>query len=474
MFSLSKLGLKLTRPPKRHLFPSSILFRHLHGNNFKRKSIKIESNPCRIVGFSVRHYHATNPFREDYYKLLGVSRNATQEEIKAQYKKLAKQYHPDVNPSGVEKFKEISAAYEVLSKPDKRQAYDRFGEDGVNAFANAGGGGGGPGFDPFEIFRNAFGEDMFGSFGFGNFGGGGKRKAQQIPTIPLDISVTLEELFKGKTHQISFKRDILCNPCDGTGSKTKTASTCPSCHGNGYTVTSRKLGGGMVQQIQQACTKCSGTGEFISPSDRCETCLGRKTTQSKHVISIPLDPRIENGQQLMLQGEGHQRDFGAGDVIVTINLLPHPVFKKSGNNLYVEQSVPIAQALCGGPIIINQLDGRKINFEIKPGEIQSGMLKEIKYEGLPSAETHQKGNLYVKLNITMPTKDQLNPEVINTLSKVLNYEKPKPPSNSSKVETRDVPESILDDKNNSNNSNGQQKSSRKQRRAPEGVECSQM
>lgn len=408
-----------------------------------------------------RLFHSSTPLKDqkDYYQILGISRNATDAEIKAQYKKLAKQYHPDVNPGGVEKFKEISAAYEVLSKPEKRRMYDMHGAEGVDGF-NAGA----PGFDPFEIFQSAFGGDMFGGFG------GRSSRPTQAPPISVSITTSLEDLFKGKPQEISFKKNVSCRTCDGTGSKSKRVNQCNTCSGSGFVFTTRKLGPGMIQQFQQPCSNCGGTGETTPPSDRCGTCHGQKVVSEKAHVRIPIDPTIESGQQILVPGEGNQLPGGTrGDLVVTVNIPPHPVFKRVGDNLYIEEKISIAQALCGSPVVISHLDGKKIHFDLKPGEIQPGFIKEIKNEGMTIPESSQKGNLFVKLNIDFSKSKSLSQEELANLSTIFGYDKPKSPSSSTKVEVRDVPESILNQ--------GQQRKDRRQKRGGgkgEKVECAQM
>ncbi len=228
---------------------------------------------------------------KDYYATLGVAKSAADDEIKKAYRKLAIKFHPDKNPDNREaaeaKFKEITEAYEVLSDSKKRQLYDQYGEDGVK---NGGGGGAHSAADIFSQF-------------FGGGFGGGRRKPERTADIPFQLSLTLQDFYRGRTKKLKITRKVLCSSCLGKGAdKDGAAVTCTGCNGQGIRVVMQRIGPGMIQQSQQTCTDCSGTGEMIKEADRCKTCKGKKVTPQSKILEVNVAPGMPVGHKVTFYG----------------------------------------------------------------------------------------------------------------------------------------------------------------------------
>ncbi len=338
--------------------------------------------------------------KADYYELLGVDRNATGEDLKKAYRKLAVQYHPDKNPGDAkaeEKFKQISEAYEVLSDPEKRAAYDRFGHAGVSAAAGAGGGM----HDPFEVFR-----EVFGSMGGGGifdhiFGGGETRRGggqSRGADLRYDLEITLEEAMRGAEKEIDLLKPETCKRCDGTGAEGGSRPiTCPVCRGHGQVISSRGF-----FQVSQTCGHCRGTGEII---DRpCAECRGEGRVEKRSRIKLRIPAGIEEGSRLRSTGNGEAgfRGGAPGDLYVVIHIKQHPVFERDGADLYCEVPLAFTIAALGGDLEVPTLDG-KANVKI-PAGTQSATIFKLRGKGMPHLQSRSTGDLLVRVLVEVPTK----------------------------------------------------------------------
>ncbi|XP_013389051.1 dnaJ homolog subfamily A member 2 isoform X2 [Lingula anatina] len=351
----------------------------------------------------------------DLYKILGVSKTASDSEIKKAYHKLAKTYHPDKNPEAGEKFKEISFAYEVLSNPEKREIYDRHGMQGLKE--GTGGGGGFP-----DIFSDLFG----GFFGMGGMGGvrggmGGRGRRRGEDTYhPLRVS--LEDLYNGTTKKLQLSKTVICKKCNGQGGKPGALQNCTVCHGRGVKVTLRQLGPGMVQQLQTICPQCHGEGEMINEKDRCKECKGKKVSQETKILEVHVDKGMKDGQKIPFRGEGDQTPgMEAGDVVIVLQLKDHETFTRNGADLYCSHKIGITEALCGFEFVLKHLDNRELVIKHPQGQvIEPGSMKAVIGEGMPHHRNpFEKGNLYIKFEITFPTNGFLKGDELKKLEKLL-------------------------------------------------------
>lgn len=340
--------------------------------------------------------------KRDFYEILGVPKDASEDQIKSAYKKLAIKFHPDKNPgdkSAEEKFKEAAEAYDVLRDGEKRQQYDRFGHA---AFDGPQGGGGFHGFsgadDIFSRFSDIFGDSMFG----GMFGGGGGRRpaSNRGQDLQVRVKLSLEEIAEGATKKLKIKRMEPCRTCDGAGGKGK--KTCDTCRGVGQVKqVSQSLFGQMINVV--TCPKCSGTGSSFESA--CRTCDGSGLERQEATISVQIPIGVAEGNYLTLRGEGNkgQRGGQAGDIIVLIEEVEHDMFHRDGQNLYAEARVPYTTAALGGAIRIPTLDG-EVDLKI-PAGTQSEKVFALRGKGLPGLHGRgSKGDLLVKLHIRVPEK----------------------------------------------------------------------
>lgn len=339
--------------------------------------------------------------KRDYYEILGVSKDADEKEIKSAFRRLAKQYHPDLNPDNKEaeaKFKEVNEAYEVLSDPDKKAKYDQFGHA---AFDQNGFGGGGAGFNDFgDIFG-----DIFGDFFGGGFGGSTRSqrtgpKAGSDLKIKLDIS--FEEAAFGTKKDIKINRIEKCHVCDGSGAKKGTSKkTCPTCQGTGSIRTVQRTPFGQFAS-SRTCTTCGGVGEVVE--DPCTACSGSGKERKSRKLSINIPAGVDTGSVIPLRGEGNHGERGgpAGDLYVYINVKPHEIFERDGYDIWCEIPISFAKAVLGGPIEVPTIDG-KVKYEVPEGT-QTGTVFRLRNKGIKNLRGSGKGDQYVRVKIEVPKK----------------------------------------------------------------------
>ncbi|MDD2411897.1 MAG: molecular chaperone DnaJ [Bacteroidales bacterium] len=345
--------------------------------------------------------------KRDYYEVLGVGKDANEQEIKKAYRQKAIQYHPDKNPgdkASEEKFKEAAEAYEILSNAEKKQRYDQYGHAGVGSSASGGYGGGMSMEDIFSHFGDIFGGGFGG--GFGGFGGGssrgGGRRVQRGSNLRVKVKLTLEEIAKGVEKKIKVRKQIVCSTCDGSGAKDRGSfHTCTTCNGSGQVrrVTSTFLG---QMQTTATCPTCNGSGNVIT--QKCSVCAGNGVVRGEEIVPIRLPAGVSEGMQLSVSGGGNAAPNGgiAGDLIVVIEEVKHELFERDGNNLYLEHYIKFPEAVFGAQIEIPTLDG-KARIKIDSGT-QSGKVLRLKGKGLPELNSYRTGDLLVNINVWTPKK----------------------------------------------------------------------
>lgn len=343
--------------------------------------------------------------KRDYYEVLGVTKNATQDEIKKAYRVLAKKYHPDMNPGDANaeaKFKEASEAYAVLSDEEKRQKYDQFGHA---AFENGGGGSGGFDFSNMGDIFSGFG-DIFGDI-FGMGGGSSRRSSYSGPQKGADlrvgITITFDEAVFGTKKELNINVKDTCTECNGTGARRGTApETCPKCNGKGQVVFQRQSLFGITQSVQ-ACPQCRGTGKIIK--DKCPACYGEGYISKKKTMEVSIPAGIDNGQMVRMSGLGEPGVNGGpkGDVLVEVRVKDHPIFQRDGMDLYANVPLPFTKAALGGEIKINTIYG-DVMYTVAPGT-QTDTRVRLRGKGVPSVRNNDsKGDLYITLIVQVPTK----------------------------------------------------------------------
>ncbi len=328
--------------------------------------------------------------KRDYYEILEISATASDGEIKKAYRKLAMRYHPDRNPDNKDaedKFKEASEAYEILSDPQKRQAYDQFGHAGVDGSAGQGGFGGGG----FADFGDIFG-DIFGG------GFGGRRGPQPGNDLQYELEISLEDAVSGTTVDIRIPTKELCEACDGSGAEPGSdVQTCPTCQGAGQV---------RVQQgffaVSRTCPNCHGTGKIVKTP--CKACRGEGYKHSHKTLSVKIPAGVDNGDRIRLQGEGEAGEPGAphGDLYVRIRVKEHKIFQRDGNTLYCDMPLSFATAALGGTMDVPTLSG-KANLKI-PAGTQSGQRFKLSGKGVKSVRSHHIGDMVVQVHIETPVK----------------------------------------------------------------------
>ena len=352
--------------------------------------------------------------KRDYYEVLGIGKNATDAEIKSAYRKLAKKYHPDLNPGNKEaeeKFKEVNEANDVLSDPQKRQRYDQFGFAGVDpnyAAANGGGaggfGGGFGGVDLGDIFGDIFGGGFGG--GFSGFGGGSSTRTANAPRkghdIQASVILTFEEAAHGCSKKITINRQDTCPDCGGTGAAKGTSpETCPDCGGRGYVVTQQRTPFG-VMQSQQPCSHCGGRGTIIR--NPCKTCRGTGKTAARKSLEINIPARIDDDQNIALRGQGDAGSNGgpAGDVIVHVTVKADPMFERDGYDVTIHVPITFSQAVLGDDVEVPTVDGRIVQHI--PEGTQSGTKFRLRGQGIQYLNGRGRGDQYVIVDVEIPKK----------------------------------------------------------------------
>ena len=342
--------------------------------------------------------------KRDYYEILGVAKNASAEEVKKAYRKVAMQFHPDRNPGNKEaedKFKEAAEAYEVLNDADKRSQYDRFGH---NAFGNGRGNGyGGGGMNMDDIFSQ-FG-DIFGDSGFGSFFGGGTGRARRGngsrgTNLRVKLKLNFEEIAKGTSKNIKVKKNVLCTTCGGSGAKDKSSvQTCGSCNGSGQVRRVQNTFLGQVQTVT-TCPTCNGEGSTII--NKCNACRGEGRVYGEETVSMDIPAGVSEGMQLSISGKGNAGERGGspGDLLVQIEEEPHPQLQRDGLNVAFELYLSFPDAVFGTTVEVPTIDGRA-KIKIPPGT-QGGKIFRLKGKGFPQVQGYEKGDQLIHVSIWTP------------------------------------------------------------------------
>ncbi len=340
--------------------------------------------------------------KRDYYEVLGLEKGASEDEIKRAYRKLAKKYHPDVNPGDKDaeaKFKEVGEAYEILSDADKKARYDQFGFAGVDpnynpGYGGFGGGFGGAGFDFGSIFNDFFG---------GGASASQRRNApQRGDNLVCEIEITFEEAAFGCEREVTVGRVEPCAECGGSGAaKGSEPETCPDCHGSGQVRTTQSFMG-MQMQSQSTCSRCGGRGKIIR--DPCNVCKGKGKVRRNKKINVSIPAGIDHGQSVRVRNEGNAGTNGgpAGDLLVAVEVKPHSIFDRDGANVLCEIPITFPQAALGAEIEVPTLDG-KVRYNVPEGT-QTGTTFRLKGKGIPYVGYKTRGDQYVTVVIETPTR----------------------------------------------------------------------
>lgn len=329
----------------------------------------------------------------DYYEVLGVARDASQDEIKRAYRKQARENHPDLNPGdaqAVERFKEAAEAFEVLSNEEKRAIFDRYGHAGLQ------GRNGGGGFNDVSDVMGAFGDLFEGLFGGG--GGRGQRRAQRGNSLRCSMRIDLAEAAAGCTRSLEIERAELCSDCDGSGARPgSTPEQCGYCGGNGQVIQSHGF-----FRVQTTCVACRGSGRIVR--DKCPKCSGSGRERKKTTLEVKVPPGLDNGMQLCLRGEGEPGADGGprGDLLCDIHVAEHPLFKREGQHLTCRIPINFSQAVLGTEFEIPLLQGRhKLTI---PAGTQPGEVFKLRGKGMPDPHTQRKGDLLIEIQVEVPKK----------------------------------------------------------------------
>ncbi|KAJ2654334.1 DnaJ-like protein xdj1 [Coemansia sp. RSA 1200] len=327
-----------------------------------------------------------------YYDVLEIEETATDAEIKRAYRRLAMKYHPDKNSEGAELFKEVSHAYEMLSDPDRRALYDQYGDSGPSGPEMYG-----HGPDMSDIYAEMFGEGMFGA---------GPTREPKAETHPL--SVSLEDLFRGKKMRMRLERSIPCRHCKGMGGKKSVLRDCVECRGKGSRVAARQVAPGLISQQTVICRRCKGTGKVVPEKYLCRKCKGSCTGNEKESVEVKIGPGMADGQKITLKGKGDQKpDMKEPlDLVFVLQQKKHNAFIRSGDNLITSAEIDLAEALCGfSRILVTHLDGRQLKIVHKDGVLSPGEILCITNEGMPREQSPRiRGDLFIKINIKFPEK----------------------------------------------------------------------
>lgn len=358
-------------------------------------------------GFPGFGSHSESPDSKDvdnkeFYEVIGVPQDASQDDIKKAYRKKVIKAHPDKG-GDPEEFKKLQAAYEILSNPEKRELYDKYGLDGIRQD-------GGGGMDPFE--------GLFGGLFGGRGRGGGKPQQRKMKPIVKEIKVTLEDLYLGRMKKVTYKRHRNCEGCDGKGGKD--AKKCTTCKGAGMVEKIVQMAPGFISSSRSACHDCKGEGTIFDKANKCKTCKGNKICEEEKTIEVPIEQGAPSEHHVAFSGEGDETpDAMAGDLIVKFNLEPHKRFERKGADLYYKKTISLYEALTGVAFNVEHLDGKKITIRTAPNDVISpNTIKEIKGKGMSfykDAMSH--GNLYIIFDVEFPKKNQINN--LDELKKIL-------------------------------------------------------
>ena len=375
--------------------------------------------------------------KRDFYEILGVSKSSSQDEIKKAYRKVAMQFHPDRNPgdkSAEEKFKEAAEAYEILSNPDKRAQYDRFGHQAFSAGRGGGSGySGGSGMnmdDIFSQFGDIFGDESpFGSFfgGGGRSSGSGRTRGTRGSNLRVKIKLNFEEIAKGAQKTIKVKKYVGCNTCSGSGAKDKNSvQTCSTCGGSGQV---RRVQNTFLGQMQTVttCPTCNGEGSTVT--HKCTACKGDGRVYGEETLAIDIPAGVREGMQLSLSGKGNAGERGgtAGDLIVLIEEEAHPQLHRDGLNVAFDLHISIPDAVFGTQVEVPTIDGRA-KIKIPPGT-QSGKIFRLKGKGFPNVNSYEKGDQLIQINVWTPQHVSASEkDMLEKLQHSENF-KPKPDKN---------------------------------------------
>ena len=343
--------------------------------------------------------------KRDYYEVLGVDKNASEDDIKKAYRRIAIKYHPDRNPGdkeAEEKFKEAAEAYDVLHDPQKRQQYDQFGFDGPGGMGGFGGFGGGFSMDDiFSMFGDVFG-GRGGFGGFGGFGGGHQAPQHRGSDLRLKVRMSLQEVATGVTKKFKVRKDITCNHCHGTGSEDGQTDSCPTCHGSGVvTRTTQSLFG--MMQTQSVCPTCQGEGRIIK--NKCHECGGSGVVKGEEVVEIKIPAGVADGMVVNVPGKGNAAVHNGvnGNIQVFIEEEPNDTFIRDGNNVLYNLLLDFPTAALGGDVEIPTIEGKKVKIGIEPGT-QPGKTLRLRGKGLPSVQGYGNttGDLVVNVSVYVP------------------------------------------------------------------------
>ncbi|KEG08796.1 chaperone DnaJ protein [Trypanosoma grayi] len=363
----------------------------------------------------------------EYYELLGIVVDASENDIKRAYRRLALKYHPDKNPGdneAAEKFKSISHAYEVLSDPDKRQLYDERGKAGLEGGMDEGG------FDPSDIFS------MF-------FGGGQRQRGERKPRdLMHELKVSLDDMYNGKVKRVSVTRDRLCGVCDGGGLRPGAERrTCVSCNGQGVQVHVQQLFLGMQQRTRVTCQACGGEGKVVRDVDVCSRCRGNRIVKDQKVLEVHVDKGMQHEDVVRFDGEGDEIPGVRlkGDVLIIISQKPHDTFRRVGNHLIMNCNITLQEALCGFQFSVQHLDRRALLVKIDRGQvIDPEAAWVVRGEGMPLPNTGglERGNLIIHFEVEYPT--QLKPKQLKNIATAFDVAESFPPVNGEILQLRDM------------------------------------